>query len=659
MLLQRSSWSQIRGAFGLLFLIDIFLVCACVYFFSHPFFASYLVSLLVLVTLVHLIFSALLLRIIKASRQQLDDTQRVASVGSWEWELDGDSIQWSDELCRIFGVDPKNFNTNYKEVIQRILPEDRERVDQTVQAALREKQAFDLTHRILTPDGVIRILHAHGQAVLNKAGKPVRMIGTCQDITLLKEAEFKVLKVHQELAHQIQGRALELTQANQRIKNELAERQRAEKMLRERAEKLFVNQNALLEIVKMDVSDLPRTLEMITEFDAKLLGVDRVSIWFFNPEHTQIVCQDLYSLSTNAHEKGAKLLAKDYPTYFRCLEEKFVVVANSALTDPQVREFAADYLVPLGIQSMMDVPIWLEGKLIGIICHEHTGLKRDWTLEEQEFAASIGHIISISLSVSERIKAEEKLVKTNEELRLLNETRLAFTSMVSHELRTPLTSIKAGLDMILSGIGGTLSEDQTETLSIAKNNVDRLSRMIDNILDFSRLEAGKMEFLIQETNLNALMEEIYSLMKLETENKGITLSVELPEKPVIASCDVDKMKTVVINLVHNASKFTTVGGSIRMRLRQADESNAELEVEDTGIGIEQGVQARIFQMFNQGDRRGMMHSGGSGIGLAVCKFIVEQHGGTILLVSAPNEGSKFTVRIPLHPKESRPPYRAA
>ncbi len=179
-----------------------------------------------------------------------------------------------------------------------------------------------------------------------------------------------------------------------------------EKEIRDRADQVIRHQAALLELAKMSVSDLDSTLQRITEINARTLSVDRVSIWFFNAEHSAITCRDLYRRRENVHDKGMVLKAKEYPNYFKGLEESRIIAADRALSDPMTCEFADSYLKPQDIVSMMDIPIRHRGEVIGIICHEHMGRERKWTLEEQNFVISVGDAITLSLEASERKRKE-------------------------------------------------------------------------------------------------------------------------------------------------------------------------------------------------------------------------------------------------------------
>lgn len=244
-------------------------------------------------------------------------------------------------------------------------------------------------------------------------------------------------------------------------------------------------------------------------------------------------------------------------------------------------------------------------------------------------AVAVLTALPLAASISERKRGEE--VKSE------------FASMVSHELRTPLSSIKAGIEVVLDGIDGPVTEDQQKTLGIAKSNVARLTRLINNVLDYSKLESGKMDIFFERTNMSQLIQETYDLMKLAVQNKGISFRMELPSEPLFAVCDADKIKQVVINLLDNAVKFTDAGGTIVVGLRTSDRQ-VLIDVKDTGIGIKEEDQEKIFEMFGQAS--GKIKRRGSGVGLAVCRLIVGQHKGRIDVDSRQGRGSRLTVVFP-------------
>jgi len=169
------------------------------------------------------------------------------------------------------------------------------------------------------------------------------------------------------------------------------------------------HQWALLELARTDGPSLEAAILRVAELDAAALRVDRVGVWLYSGDRTEIRCAGLYDTRTERRASGAVLRAETYPAYFRALEESRVVAAADARSDPRTAEFAEAYLEPLGIGAMLDVPIWLGGRVAGVVCHEHSGGTRQWTEEEQDFAASVAEVVARLLEQHERRRAEEAL----------------------------------------------------------------------------------------------------------------------------------------------------------------------------------------------------------------------------------------------------------
>jgi PAS domain S-box-containing protein len=224
-----------------------------------------------------------------------------------------------------------------------------------------------------------------------------------------KQAEDALHRSRQELEAHVLERTARLAEVVESQQREIAERKRIEATLRERTEKALTHQRVLLELAKMSYVNLDAALRNIVTADSRTLNVDRVGIWRFTPDRSEIFCQELYHASADTHERGQRISAREYPRYFEALNESRTIAATDALSDPRTNEFGPGYLIPQGISSMMDVPVWMHGRMIGIVCHEHTGSPRQWSLEEQEFAASIADMVSNAWEVAERQKTEAAL----------------------------------------------------------------------------------------------------------------------------------------------------------------------------------------------------------------------------------------------------------
>jgi PAS domain S-box-containing protein len=193
---------------------------------------------------------------------------------------------------------------------------------------------------------------------------------------------------------------------------DISERKTAELELLKSENRLRKQQTALVELTKKQVfyhSNLQSAIQAIVETAAQTLEVEWVGVWFYQNERNFIYTLDRYQLSQQHHSSGLQLFAENYPTYFQTLETEEILVADDAQNDPRTQEFAETWLVPQNICSMMDVPIRSGGKTVGVICHEHVGSIRHWTIEEQNFASSLAHTVSLAIEVSERALAEAQL----------------------------------------------------------------------------------------------------------------------------------------------------------------------------------------------------------------------------------------------------------
>lgn len=293
-------------------------------------------------------------------------------------------------------------------------------------------------------------------------------------------------------------------------------------------------------------------------------------------------------------------------------------------------------------------------------------------LQAAEDAINIGEVYrfinkpwngpDLKASVQEAIKHYDLMVenkdlieiteKKNKELEDLNlklsamfEKQREFTSVVSHELRTPLASIKAAIDIVMSETSGTLSADQNNFLNKAKVNVDRLKRLINDILDLSKLESGRIEMKPQPNDVNKLIQEVIQVNNPAAQKENLFLKSEIDLNLPEAVFDTDRISQVLNNLVNNAIKFTKTGGIVIRAVNH--DHKLEVIVEDTGPGIEKSDIPKLFEKFQQLEDAAKCEKGGTGLGLAICKEIIHQHKGKIWVESEITKGSRFCFWLPI------------
>ena len=248
----------------------------------------------------------------------------------------------------------------------------------------------------------------------------------------------------------------------------------------------------------------------------------------------------------------------------------------------------------------------------------------------------------------------DELTRLNEELAKANRLKSDFLANMSHELRTPLNSIIGFSDMLLTQEVGQLNGMQQDFLETVARNGRHLLQLISELLDLSKIEAGKLQLSTESLDLRDLLREAADTVRAQTEARRHTLSVEIGDRPLVVLADHTRVRQVLLNLLSNAIKFTAEGGRVRL-VGQAEGGAVRIEVIDTGIGIAPEDQAKLFKEFMQVDTSASRSYEGTGLGLALCKRLVELHGGRIGCESARGVGSTFWFTLP---RESPTPGEA-
>ena len=228
-----------------------------------------------------------------------------------------------------------------------------------------------------------------------------------------------------------------------------------------------------------------------------------------------------------------------------------------------------------------------------------------------------------------------------------------FVATVSHELRTPMTSIRGYVDILLMGAAGALNENQSHFLGIVKNNTERLNILVNDLLDISRIEAGRVTLSPQPLDLRDVAEDVLAdmLRHSQEENKPMAFSLDAPNDLPRVRGDAERVRQIMGNLVDNAYHYTPENGQITVHLHSANGSEVQVDVEDSGVGISEEDQARIFDRFYRGEDPLVLATPGTGLGLAIVRQLVEMHDGRIWLESGgEGRGSTFSFTLPVDKK---------
>lgn len=264
---------------------------------------------------------------------------------------------------------------------------------------------------------------------------------------------------------------------------------------------------------------------------------------------------------------------------------------------------------------------------------------------------SLGGGVVVFQDITERKAVEAQVAEANRELMRRNEEIQNFYHIVSHELKTPLTSAREFISLVLEGLAGPISPQQAEYLGIAKGSCDQLRVCINDLLDTTRLETGKLALQVSRAPVRDVIERVVAMFKPAAEAKHLELRAEIPVSSPEAFFDDGRITQVLTNLIANALKFTPENGKIVVRAHDpGPQANfIEISVSDTGCGIAPEKRERIFDRLYQARVEDAAVKGGLGLGLHICRGLVRMHGGEIHVNSEINRGSTFTFTLPKQP----------
>jgi len=264
-------------------------------------------------------------------------------------------------------------------------------------------------------------------------------------------------------------------------------------------------------------------------------------------------------------------------------------------------------------------------------------------LNADEFVTVIESAIETQRLQHENERLFKELQKANDKLKVMDERKSSFVAAVSHEFCNPLFVVLEVLEQLYEGIGGQRpTEQQEEILDVSKREVERLLRMVSDLLDISKIEAGKLSLRMEEIDLAAHLQEVLLSFDLLSKKKAVEITFQIPDQSVVAKVDQDKFTQIVRNLLSNALRYTPEGGRVEVALSDL-ESEIRVEIADEGPGIAEEYREKIFDKF---ERIQTERQEGTGLGLPIARDLVNLHHGRIWIENKPGNGSRFYFTIP-------------
>ena len=621
---------------------------------------------------------------------ELKEAQRVARLGSWSWDIKNDIVTWSEELYRIHGLEPGTTAPRYAEHPNLYTKESMQRLDEAVRKVQSEGTPYEIDLEVIRPDGTTSWILARGEAVRNKSGHIIATRGTALDISTMKQAEQKLkesesnFRTLTEAMPQIvwatnpDGWA---TYTNQQwvaytgltLQESYGHGWNKTFHPDDRKRAWDAWQNAM-------------KTEDAYSLECRLRRKDGVYRWWLirslplHDENGKIMawfgtCTDIDEIKRAeaalkiSEEKYRSLIASAYDGVMIINKDGIIQYANRQIEklfgyspdeligqDYQVLIPEQDRQSHLGLHDryVADPSQRKMGTGLHIFARRKDGSIFPADISLNPFESDSELLVNcIVRDITEQRKFEEDRQQLLAEEKTLKEAAVnanrvkdEFLSTLSHELRTPLTTILGWSQEVLSK--NMHPEVVNEGLSVIEKSAQAQSQLIDDLLDVSRIQAGKMSLDIRVIDLVEVLELAVASARIPAEKKSLQIEMALSVSSCKVSADPIRLQQVFWNLLTNAIKFTPRGGKIFVKLNVIDGDQAQVQITDTGMGIKPEFLGHIFERFNQADSSTTRTFGGLGLGLAIVKSLVEMQKGTVKVKSdGEGKGACFTVFLPL------------
>ncbi|MGZ3439045.1 MAG: GAF domain-containing protein, partial [Polyangia bacterium] len=598
------------------------------------------------------------------SEARLSAAQAIAHIGSFEWNVEPNTLSWTDELLRIYGLSPEQFAGTFDAFLALVHPDDLEATKSAIFDAYRSVRPFSFDHRIVRADGQTRVLHTRGDVVRGEDGKPVRMRGTCWDVTELTEANRERERTLSLLGATIEATADGILAVDRQggvyvCNSRFVDLWRIPSNVAARRE-----ESALVEVMREQLEDPDQLVRGIRERhaqpDAESIDILRFrdgrvferycrpqriggavvgTVWSFRDisERERLLRRALFLADASRllvsldAEQALDAVAHMAVPFLGdgCAIDLFgdggprrLVAISRDVNRPILLELHPGVLggnstiYQVGTVSHLGVPLMMKGRLAGAItvC---APLHRKYGQNDLDLVEELGRRASLAVENARLYRKSQEALRSRDE----------FLAVAAHEIRGPASSIHLAVQSLEQAV--LPPEALPKLLKIVEQEDRRLAQFVNELLDVGRMRGG-LRLDYQDVDLTAVIQEATTRLGPDLRRSGSSLELTA-QRSVVGQWDKFRLDQVVTNLVGNAIKFG-LGNPIEISVRTEDDW-AVVAVTDHGIGIERAARERIFQPFERGVS--LRHYGGLGLGLHIVKTVVEAMGGTIDVESEP------------------------
>jgi len=625
-----------------------------------------------------------------SSHTRLRAALEASSTSTWDWDMRTNAVDCDDGLFRLFGVDPAEASGSFELFVARIHPADRDRVIAATQRCASEGVDLDEEFRILRTDGSMRWAVDKGKVVLGEDGKPRRLIGACVDVTerRTRDEQFHALAESiPQLAwmadadgdifwynrrwYDYTGTTLEqmhgwgwtgvhhpdhVARVVTRLQHSWNTGEPWEDTFplrgRDGRYRWFLSRAQPIRDADGKIERWFGTNTDITELREAELARDQALAEAKNER------ERLYEVFMQAPAAIAVLEGADH--VFTVANSRYqTLVAGRAVLGRPVRD-ALPELTGQGFFELLDT-VFASGQPHAererVVRLERGGAGRpedlyvDFVYQPLEDAGgNTFGILVHAVDVTGQVRARQEIAAARAEAERANKAKSEFLAAMSHDLRTPLNSIGGYADLTAEGVYGPASDAQRKAMARVRRASDHLLSLINDILGFAKLEAGRVTLQIVDVSVKDVVSEAAAMVEPQAAKKGLSLTARHgANEGIRAHADRERLTQILTNLLTNAVKFTAAG-SITLAW-QADEKAVSIVVRDTGRGIPAEKLAAVFEPFVQAGRSAEEQQQGVGLGLAISRQLARAMGGDLTVDSTLAEGSTFTLRVPRGPDQ--------